>query len=99
MSKWILLFSLIMLSPSQVTGQVAADAHDKRMTLVQIASVADVAIDAFGDSDLDGNTVAPTLAINGQRTASQPAIVFIACLPSRYQAGPQIRAPPFTLFA
>lgn len=99
MSKWILLFSLIMLSPSPVAGQVTADAHDKRMTLVQIATGGDVAIDAFGDSDLDGNTVAPTLTIDGQRTVSEPAFVFIACLPSRYQAGPQIRAPPFTLFA
>ncbi|WP_137168392.1 hypothetical protein [Salinimonas lutimaris] len=99
MSKWILLFSLIMLSPSQVTGQVAADAHDKRMTLVQIASVGDVATDTLGDSDLDGNTVAATLSVTGLHTVSEPAFVSIACLPVRYQAGPQIRAPPFALFA
>lgn len=100
MSKWVLLFSLIMLSPSQVTGQVTADAHDSLMTITQATVASDAIADPFNsDSDLDGSMIAPTLALGYQRAVGELFSARIAFLPAQSLAGPQIRAPPYSLFA
>lgn len=99
MSKWIFLFSLMMLSPSEGIGQMTTDAHDNLVTMSHVTVAGDVVSDPFsGDNDGDSSAIASAVRVAHQPAKADTFVVFAPSLLPRYQAGPQIRAPPYLLF-